>query len=64
MEARAVYDGTGEAGLSCMARSGWEARVGFVEEASFDLGLGGRENLPKPLRDGERRVSQAETQQG
>lgn len=50
--------------MSCMARSGWEARVGFVEEASFDLGLGGRVNLPKPLRDGERSVSQAETQQG
>lgn len=47
-----------------MARSGWGARVGFVEEASFDLGLGGRVNLPKPLRDGERSVSQAKTQQG
>lgn len=25
----------------------WEARVGFMEEASFDLGLGGV-TLPKP----------------
>lgn len=47
-----------------MARSVWEAKVDFLEEASSDESLSGRANLPKVLRGGERGLSQAEAQQG